>query len=261
MKEVPEAVWSPAGLLSCKSWGGSHAALRLSTRLRLIHFYELSPRWEVGAEAGNACGSWSCQCVFLCWHVCRDIHHPSISVCESLASLILCVCLYSFRSEGGVCCAAWVCGGGRRARAWRAALPGDLHNGAAASRHWLPRPGGSESCVSQPAGRSAGQPPQCCFALWPGQTDHFFLFALLLTTSAVCICLTLPLSCALMSMTDPLFLSSQGGVKTILSGFHNILSQTDPSFTGLLFLLFFFIFFCGYFCLISYCRLLLVFDT
>lgn len=25
----------------------------------------------------------------------------------------------------------------------------------------------------------------------------------------------------------------QGGVKTILSGFHDILSQTDPSFTGL----------------------------
>lgn len=36
-----------------------------------------------------------------------------------------------------------------------------------------------------------------------------------------------------MNFTDSLF--SQGGVKTILSGFHNILSQTDPSFTGLFF--------------------------
>lgn len=57
-----------------------------------------------------------------------------------------------------------------------------------------------------------------------------------LTTSSS---LSLPLSCGLMNITDPLFLSSQGGVKTILSGFHSILSQTDPSFTGLLFLLIF----------------------
>lgn len=34
--------------------------------------------------------------------------------------------------------------------------------------------------------------------------------------------------------------SLQGGVKTILSGFYNILSQTHPSFTGLLFLLVYF---------------------
>lgn len=40
---------------------------------------------------------------------------------------------------------------------------------------------------------------------------------------------------AVRNMTNFLFWSSQGGVKTILSGFHNILSQTDPSFTGLLF--------------------------
>lgn len=41
-----------------------------------------------------------------------------------------------------------------------------------------------------------------------------------------------------MNFTDSLF--SQGGVKTILSGFHNILSQTDPSFTGLFFFWFIF---------------------
>uniref|UniRef100_A0A4W6CCZ4 Lysosomal trafficking regulator n=1 Tax=Lates calcarifer TaxID=8187 RepID=A0A4W6CCZ4_LATCA len=45
------------------------------------------------------------------------------------------------------------------------------------------------------------------------------------------------LSSAVRNMTNPLFWSSQGGVRTILSGFHNILSQTDPSFTGLFFLL------------------------
>lgn len=49
------------------------------------------------------------------------------------------------------------------------------------------------------------------------------------------ICLTV-LS-AVRIMTNLLFWFLQGGVKTILSGFHNILSQTDPSFTGLLFLL------------------------
>lgn len=54
-------------------------------------------------------------------------------------------------------------------------------------------------------------------------------------------------------MTDPLLWSSQGGVKTILSGFHNILSQTDPSFTGLLFLL-------AYFCLIADSKILFMCD-
>lgn len=40
--------------------------------------------------------------------------------------------------------------------------------------------------------------------------------------------------------TNSIFLLAQGGVKTILSGFYNILSQTDPSLTGLLFLLAYF---------------------
>lgn len=62
--------------------GDSHAALRLSSGLRLIHFYELPPRWEVGAEAGDARGPWSrlnntplpvsvCVCVSVSFfHVC-----------------------------------------------------------------------------------------------------------------------------------------------------------------------------------------------
>lgn len=54
-----------------------------------------------------------------------------------------------------------------------------------------------------------------------------------------------------MNFTDSLF--SQGGVKTILSGFHNILSQTDPSFTGL--------FFSGSFSpYLSLCRMLFMCD-
>lgn len=98
------------------------------------------------------------------------------------ASVLLClwsctgVCGCSLRSEGGVLCPAWVCGSGGRVQAWRAAVPGDLHNGVAASRHRLPRPGGFESCVSQSARCSPRQQPQRCFALWPGQTDHFFFF-------------------------------------------------------------------------------------
>lgn len=109
----------------------------------------------------------ACQCVFLCLHVWCDAYHVSMAVCESLVvSLIFSWCVWFFsRSEGGVFCAARVCDGGGRARARRTAVPANLHNGVAASVHWLPRPGGSESCVSQPAGCSTRQPPQCCPAL------------------------------------------------------------------------------------------------
>lgn len=92
--------------------------------------------------------------------------------------LCVCVCGCSLRSESGFCYAAWVCGGGGRAQGRCAALPWDLHSGAAASFHWLPRSGGYESCVPQPAGCSARQLPQCCFAIWAGQADHFFFYLL-----------------------------------------------------------------------------------
>lgn len=99
-------------------------------------------------------------------------------MCESVVvSLILCC---SLRSQGGVCSAAWACGSGGRAWEGYAAVPRDLYNGAAASCHRLPRPGGSESCVSQFAGRSTRQSPQRCLALWPGQIDCLLFFVLLL---------------------------------------------------------------------------------
>lgn len=129
-----------------------------------------------------------------------------ISPCPSLLSCLWscpAVCVGSLRTEGGACCAAWVRGGGGRAQAWRAAVPRDLHDGAAATRHWLPRPGGSESRVSQPAGCGTRQQPQCCLALWSGQTDHFCFFVLLLTASALCVCLTFLLNCALTPRSAP----------------------------------------------------------
>lgn len=80
----------------------------------------------------------------------------------------------------------------------------------------------------------------------------------LTTSSSLCyfksvFVLLFPSNCALINVSDPLSWSSQGGVKTILSGFHNILSQRDPSFTGLLFFL-------ACFCLMSHCRRLFLCD-
>lgn len=79
---------------------------------------------------------------------------------------------------------------------------------------------------------------------WP--LLHFFV--LLFSTSTDYLSYS-AVNCAVRNMTNLLFWSSQGGVKTILTGFHNILSHTDPSFTGLLFLL-------AYICLIWHCRIL-----
>lgn len=115
------------------------------------------------------------------------------------------------------------CGG--RAGAWRVAVPWDLLDGAAASCLRLPGPGGSQPRVSQPAGCSACQLPQCCFALRPGQAEYFFLSVLIVTLNYLSLKKKNSSCCS-----D----SSQAGVKTILSGFHSILSQKDPSLTGLL---------------------------
>ena len=130
---------------------------------------------------------------------------PCASLLWFLTSPGVCDCF--LRSQGGAQRAAGVCSGGGRARAWCAALPRDLYNGAAASRNWVPRLGGSESCVSQLAGCSTRRPPQCCLALWSGRSDHFFLFKPLLTASQVYICLIFLLNCAMTDTTNFLFWS------------------------------------------------------
>lgn len=185
------------------------------------------------ARAKSAYRSWSrlsntaCKRVFLCLGM--MFFFPCLRQCLMLClwSHVFCSC----RSEGGFCHSPWVCSSGWRAGAWRAAFPRDLHNGAAAPRHRLSRPRCTEPCVPQPAWRSARQPPQRHIALWAGQADHFYLFPYLSSHFR---------SRALIGITDSCLWSSQGGVRTILSGFHNILSQTDPSFTGLLFFWFIF---------------------
>lgn len=96
-------------------------------------------------------------------------HHLKVWMCIFQVCALNARFCHPCRSESGFCRATRAGGAGRRTRAWRVALPGDLHHGAAVAGRRLTGPGCAEPCVSQPAGRRARQPPQHHTALRAGQ--------------------------------------------------------------------------------------------
>lgn len=133
----------------------------------LIHFNVQPPRLMP-----CACWWWSCSsCLAACLPAssffflpfgCLDVYFPSLGFWQ----IVFCL---PCRSESGFRCAPRAGSAGRRAGAWRVALPRDLHYGAAAAGRRLTRPGCAEPRVSKPAVRCARQPPQRHAALRPGQ--------------------------------------------------------------------------------------------
>lgn len=163
-EEVPLAACELAGLLCCKSCGSCHASPSPGEQsCGLIHF-NVQPLRLMPC----ACWWWSCSsrlmaclpAVFTIWMF------GCVFSKSALSTLVFC---HPCRSESGFCRATRAGGAGRRTGAWRVALPGDLHHGAAVAGRRLTGPGCAEPCVSQPAGRRARQPPQRYTALRAGQ--------------------------------------------------------------------------------------------